>query len=93
MGKYREVIIRATAREQRYSKSKNRKRIESLGSNCDYLRDARFFIGKSMVKVEDGITPRSGWYSFEFDSDREALNKKNGWTNKDRYLLHNPKFR
>lgn len=74
------------------TKSNFKVRIINLGDTCEYKKYSRFFRGKQMIKVKSK-TKNTGWYRFAFDSDKEALNKAAGWSNrKDIYFLENPQL-
>lgn len=66
-------------------------KITSIGDRCDYLKFARYFVGKR-VTIEDSSV--GGVYvSFVFPEDAKPINKANGWSEtKNRFLLHGAKL-
>lgn len=72
-------------------------RIKSINSNCQYIKFARYIVGRLMrLTTKTGALPGSttGWYEFVHDEDRKALNKAAGWSDaKNLYLLENPKLK
>lgn len=72
-------------------------RIKSINSNCQYIKFARYIVGRLMrLTSKTGALPGSttGWYEFVHDEDRKALNNAAGWSDsKNLYLLENPKLK
>ena len=71
-------------------------RVASINMACEYMKYARFFVGKLVRRVRSsGIgETTTGWYEFVHDRDREALNQAAGWSeNKREYLLERPKLK
>lgn len=65
-------------------------KIKGLHEFCSYYHIRYLFKNKRMKRVTvEGLT--SGYYEFMFDEDREAVNRKEGWSEKKtRYLLERP---
>lgn len=70
---------------------KNTKRVLAINEQCEYYKYRRFFIGRLVRIVSQGIT--GVWVEFVRDGDRENLNNMAGWSgNKKQYLLQGAKF-
>ena len=67
-------------------------RIDYLSAGCEYVDYSYLFAGKAVKLVEStSIFNTSGWYEFVYDEDRQAVNKKLGYSDKKRlYLLYKP---
>lgn len=69
----------------------NTKRVLALNERCSYYRFRKYFIGKLVRVVDEGIS--GVWVEFVRDCDRENLNKAAGWSDcKRQYLLEGAKF-
>lgn len=71
-------------------------RITNINPVCEYVKYARFFVGRLVRLVrKTGVgDSTTGWYEFLHDKDRAALNQATGWSdNKREYLLERPKLK
>lgn len=66
-------------------------KIVALGDKCEYMRLARYFIGRR-VRTEESLV--GGTYvSFVFPDDALPINRANGWSDtKNKFLLHGAKL-
>lgn len=69
-------------------------RINRINEICLYFSYARYIKGRQMIRISGDKRKTSGWYKFKFDSDRKAINRAAGWSDKkDVYYLENPQIK
>ena len=94
MGRYEEQIRQSVKKDftnafyktRKVNKAKGYKRVVHIITDTYYYEFRRFFIGKT-VKIKRN-SEHGDWIEFVNESDRLALNKYAGWSEKKEYLIN-----